>query len=323
MLTIERMRGIQMSPRPIGHQIVSEWLLRWSYQRPPRTQVEVDGLEHLTTAEPMFIAMNHTDRFNYLPLLARLHRHDRYAACWVKAKYFDNPVTSIIMGLLNQIPLPSRGYFIAHMWADTFSEAIDSDTYRRLRDVVDGESTIEAALSDSEKTQLFIGAHGGQSFAEVFEERFALYMSEVVGLTERALQAGLHVLVFPEGTRSTRLGEGRSGIVQVAHHLGVPIVPVGCSGSDLLYPGNAPFSHGGSVHYRVGAPMEFSSGPLSQFRIDATFRPLSRSARLAHNEHFGRATSVVMDAINTLLEPRYQRPTDPTGDQRSDIGRFV
>ena len=61
---------------------------------------------------------------------------------------------------------------------------------------------------------------------------FAAMMQRVVEINRDGLQKGLHLLVFPQGTRSRRLTRGHTGAAQIALHTGAPVIPVGCSGSD-------------------------------------------------------------------------------------------
>ena len=82
--------------------------------------------------------------------------------------------------------------------------------------------------------------------------------------TQAALDAALEVLtrgwafgVYPEGTRSRdgRLYRGRTGIAWLALQTGVPVVPVGLSGTDRVQPVGARFPRIGRVQVRFGAPI--------------------------------------------------------------------
>ncbi|MHB1138274.1 MAG: lysophospholipid acyltransferase family protein, partial [Microthrixaceae bacterium] len=81
----------------------------------------------------------------------------------------------------------------------------------------------------------------------------------------RALDAATEVLdagelfgIYPEGTRARdgRLHKGHTGVARLALRTGVPIVPVGIIGSDLVQPPDAktpkPFRR---VHIRFGRPI--------------------------------------------------------------------
>jgi 1-acyl-sn-glycerol-3-phosphate acyltransferase len=79
-----------------------------------------------------------------------------------------------------------------------------------------------------------------------------------------ALDAALGVLakgwafgVYPEGTRSRdgRLYRGRTGIAWLALHAGVPVVPVGLTGTDRVQPVGATFPRPHRVRVKFGEPI--------------------------------------------------------------------
>ncbi len=82
-----------------------------------------------------------------------------------------------------------------------------------------------------------------------------------------ALRAGLDILragelfgIFPEGTRSPdgRLYKGRTGVARLALQAGVPVIPAGLIGTDVIAPPGRVFSRIMSPTVRFGAPMDFS-----------------------------------------------------------------
>jgi 1-acyl-sn-glycerol-3-phosphate acyltransferase len=323
VLTLERIRRIQLTDRPLAQRVLAALLLNLDYRFPRRTEIVVEGLEHVLDTGPCFLAMNHTDRYNYWPFQCHLHLSGRYTATWVKGKYYDSALTGGFMDLMSQIPLASRGYVIATAWKQAGTGRLDGDTYRVLRDVVDGKAPVEAALDRGGATAEFVRAHGGQGFAEHMQARFGALMDEVMRLNQQAFDVGLYVLVFPQGTRSIRLSKGHTGLMQVAQHLGVPIVPIGCSGSDKVYPGDLPFAKGGRIVYRCGAPLHLDGPELGAHRVTTPFRPLTRAATAAHGEAFQAATDVVMDRIEQLVDPEYRYAEDRASDGVSGVDRFV
>ena len=88
--------------------------------------------------------------------------------------------------------------------------------------------------------------------------------------SERALNTGLRVLksgellgIYPEGTRSPdgRLHRGRTGVARLALQAGVPVVPVGLIGTDVVMPKEAKlprFRGGIRVQVRFGKPIDTS-----------------------------------------------------------------
>ena len=75
----------------------------------------------------------------------------------------------------------------------------------------------------------------------------------------RLLAAGRDVIVFPEGTRSRdgRTGDFHRGAARLAAAAGVPLVPVGLSGTGTLLPpgGSARRARRAPVIVRFGAPV--------------------------------------------------------------------
>jgi 1-acyl-sn-glycerol-3-phosphate acyltransferase len=79
------------------------------------------------------------------------------------------------------------------------------------------------------------------------------------------LEAGSLVALYPEGTRSTdgNVHRGRTGVARLALECGVPVVPVGISGTEAIQPRGSrllrPFRR---VRVRFGEPMTFDSAGL-------------------------------------------------------------
>jgi 1-acyl-sn-glycerol-3-phosphate acyltransferase len=82
------------------------------------------------------------------------------------------------------------------------------------------------------------------------------------------LKAGEIVGIFPEGTRqkpgeSSDLGEAHEGVAFIAMRAGVPVVPVGISGTDKALPKGAKLPRFPRVTIRFGEPVlaeQFSEG---------------------------------------------------------------
>lgn len=117
---------------------------------------------------------------------------------------------------------------------------------------------------------------------------------EAFRLAQRILDQGHILFVFPEGTRSPdgALQEARDGIAVLALRTGAPIVPLGISGSNRVWPKGQKLPHpGGHVTIRVGTP----------FR-PADLLPPDTDRRTAK----GLVTTMIMERIAALL-PRAQR----------------
>ncbi|TDC75767.1 1-acyl-sn-glycerol-3-phosphate acyltransferase [Micromonospora sp. KC606] len=80
-----------------------------------------------------------------------------------------------------------------------------------------------------------------------------------------ALRSGDLVAVYPEGTRSPdgRLYRGRTGAVRLAVAAGVPIIPVGVTGTDKVQPIGARVPRPGKakITIRFGKPLDFTGRP--------------------------------------------------------------
>jgi 1-acyl-sn-glycerol-3-phosphate acyltransferase len=110
-------------------------------------------------------------------------------------------------------------------------------------------------------------------------------------LAQRILGEGQILFVFPEGTRSPDgvLQEARDGLAVLALRSGAPIVPIGISGSNRVWPKGQRFPHpGGRVTIRVGAPFR----PADEL-------PPGTDRRTAK----GLVTTMVMERIAALLPP--------------------
>jgi 1-acyl-sn-glycerol-3-phosphate acyltransferase len=329
MLDLERLEHIRLRGRPIGQLIIGNVALALDYRFPRKTEIVLEGArEHIAATGGAFLAMNHTDRYNYWPFQYAMYRAGLpFTATWVKGKYYENRFVGAFMDSMNNIPLPSRGYVIATEFRKRVGRAPTDAEYRVLRDLVDGKKSPADALGASEGALLeFIAPEGGpEKFLTRFDALFDRMLAHVVDLNRQATQElGLNVLVFPEGTRSRRLGKGLNGVAQISQYLGAPIVPVGCNGSDQLYPGNSPFSKGGRVVYRVGKPLLADGPELVQFRVprdDAL--PFSREAAARHGERYDAITRVVMDRINELLDPPYRRAAEAGKPAEQGVRRFL
>jgi 1-acyl-sn-glycerol-3-phosphate acyltransferase len=107
--------------------------------------------------------------------------------------------------------------------------------------------------------------------------------------------------IYPEGTRSRdgRLYRGRTGVAQLALTAGVPVVPVGLTGTADLQPVDATWPRLAKVTVRFGQPIDFAG------RFEGV--PRGRARR--------EATDEIMDAIAALsgqqrVDAYNERPDD-------------
>lgn len=326
MLTLPRLKQIHLKTTPIGQVMVANLVLAFDYRFPKETDIQLEGIENLPQDRSVFIAMNHTDKYNYWPFQFRMHKMGlRYTATWVKGKYYTHPITALFLDKMNNIPMPSRGYLIVTRFRELMGRKPEGEEYRTLRDLGEGKTTSEEARAH-DVVRAYLDLEETDDYASLLEGRFLAYVKEVIRIHREAQASqAIHFLVFPQGTRSVQLLPGHTGMMHMAQHLGLDIVPVGCSGSDLLYPSDNPFSRGGKVTYRVGEPLSLDGPEMSPYRIREDFIPFSRDANERFQERFEAGTGVVMDHINGLLEPRYQYGTDGDAvtDASDNVRRFL
>ncbi|MDD5169485.1 MAG: lysophospholipid acyltransferase family protein, partial [Syntrophales bacterium] len=307
---LEYLNNIKLVSNPLSQRFIARMVLLPNYEIVRKVDIVVENMERIPLNQNVIFAMNHTDRFNYWPFQYRLWRLRKYpfTTVWVKGKYYRNAILARALDLCNLIPVPSMGYLIEEFYTKKYKRRIDREQYRIVRDTVDAkrEGTDAYMKNLKETVHLF-----GDSFVEFLRGYYEKLMARVAELSLLALfEKSLSVIVFPEGTRGSQLGEGRTGIAQLALHTGKTVIPVGCNYSDSIYPGSSPFAKSGRVVYRVGKPITLDN-QLKDFRIMDPFGLLSRVSQNRYGQQFEGATRVIMDGINALLDEPYRK--SPTG----------
>ena len=333
------MRSIRIQPTPYAQMATAALVLRPNYAA-CRVRITVEGIEHIPLEGKVILALNHTDRYNYWPLQYKLWRENVcFTATWVKGKYYNSAAMAKFMRATNNIPTPSRGYILTadahHCLGAPPSDAL----YRLLRTTLDDPERDEAAAKAQAKalgvapeyTRLTTTARtlcglefnpARQSYFDTVERLFGLMMAEFTRLNDEAFALGHKIIVFPEGTRSLTLTTGRPGLAQMALHTGATVVPVGCNGSDQVYPGNSPLARQGHITYRIGQPLT-PQGELSPFQIDAPYVPFTPAAEAAHGKAFQGMTKLVMSRIKDLLDPRYLPDASTSESAVAGTDRFL
>jgi 1-acyl-sn-glycerol-3-phosphate acyltransferase len=335
MLDLARLKRIRLTPAPLGQRLVASTLLRANYNVPKgNVRIDVEGLERLPN-EPVIFAMNHTDKYNYFPFQYDLWRRTgRMTATWVKGKYYESRAVGAFMEWTNNLPTVSRGYILARDFLSTMGRRPSEAEYEALRAWINDTAAVDRDASPAPEADLparllqqprdILGCPfdpARQSYAEAVNATYAAMMREFMSLHDQAFGCGLDLLIFPQGTRSVSLTRGRVGLAQVALHYKKPVVPVGCSGSDLVYPGESPWAKPGRVTYRVGAPIPYGAVPGCD--IDEAFEPFTPAAEHTHRATFQRHVDYVMDRINELVDPPYQYGADLDGTLVAGTDRFL
>jgi 1-acyl-sn-glycerol-3-phosphate acyltransferase len=313
----------RLHARPIGQRLIAHGFLRFDYRK---IELVVEGAS-LIPARPVIYVMNHTDDFNYWPLQYHLlTQFDRYTATWVKGKNYEHPILRAFMRSTNNIPIPSRGYLITRDFMSAVGRRPTEAEYRLLRGAVDGLEATDDGLPEAliGRAREIFGRPfdpANERYVDALEAVFLRMMDRFIALNEEALAMGLDLLVFPQGTRSKRLSRGHIGLAQMALHLGATIVPVGCSGSDVIYPKRSPLTSPGRVVYRIGAPL----GPdeLASFAVPDGCRPFHRADEAANRERYQALVDHVMDRIDGLLDEPYRFAADARSEGTVGTARFV
>jgi 1-acyl-sn-glycerol-3-phosphate acyltransferase len=329
MLDLARLERIQLSSAPVFQRVVAWVLLMPNYDLPPRVRIDFEGTERVPD-EPVIYAMNHTDRYNYWPFQYALwRRRGRFTATWVKGKYYESRAVGRFMEMTNNIPTVSRGYLITKDFLSTMGRRPTDAEYEAARAAVnaaarhepgDGASQLPRELLTRPRDILgYRFDPARETYAEAIEHLFRRMMRRFVELNEEAARLGLDLLIFPQGTRSIRLSRGHVGLAQIAMHLRRPVVPVGCSGSDRVYPGGLPVARPGHIVYRFGDPIR----PADAAWVDEPFEPFTAEAETRHQAPFQRYVDDVMQRIDGLVDPEYRFGADQESEGVSGSNRFV
>lgn len=333
MLDLARLERLKLYRRPLSQRIVGR-MLNVNYGWLPGIGLELEHAERIPP-DPVIYAMNHTDRYNYWPFqYAVWQQLDRFTATWVKGKYYESRFIGRFMESMAQLPTVSRGYLITRDFLAVMNRTPTDQEYATLRAAVDAQAVGDKAelpdppeipemLLRKARNPFGVAYDPGEStWPEYICALFRAMMVRFVELNERAIAIGLDLLIFPQGTRSKRLLPGHIGISQIALHLKIPIVPVGCNGSDGVYPGASPFARRGRIVYRVGEPISYDD--LAAFHIDEPFAPFSAVAERDYAAQFQGVADRVTAGIDELLDAEYRLDAGGAAEVgEKGIHRFV
>ncbi len=314
MLDLNTLQSLRLQRRSRGQDVLGT-LLSPGYRR---IQFGFEGIENLP--EPPFIlAMNHSDRYNNFPFMDWFRRErGLYFASWVKGKYYDNPLMRWFMMAMQQLPTVSKGYVITTDFRSVMGRKSTDAQYRVLKDWVDAQAAVDVGevipapevdeplrkVLDRPRNMLGRGFDpAAETYAQAVLRTFDAMMAQFVRLNEQAMEQGNPLLIFPQGTRSKRLIPARPGVAQIALHLKVPVVPVGCNGSDLVFPNNNPLGRGGPILYRIGTPI--SPEQLAAWH-PGPFVPFSNRASQSFGAQFLEISQHINGRVNELLDEPYQ-----------------
>ena len=306
MVDIEYLKNIKLVSEPLGQKLIGTFFLGPNFNMISRVDIKIENPERIPRDENVIFAMNHTDRFNYWPFQYKMWRMKTlpWTTVWVKGKYYRNDLLAKGLDLCNLIPVPSMGYLIEEFFKKKARRRIAREEYRVVRDVVDGKYDTQESIPQAAMETLRVL---GDNFVEFVRGYYEEVMERVADLSRFAIfERKLNIIIFPEGTRSTQLGQGRTGIAQLALHTGIKIVPVGCNNSEQIYPGTSPVAKSGRITYRIGEPLSLDN-QLKEFKIKEDFKLLSKESQVKYKDQFEGVTRLVMVSINELLDEKYRR----------------
>ena len=323
MVNIKFLNKINLVTWPLGQEFMARAVLCPNYHLFAKVRINMENIENIPKGEPVIFAMNHTDRFNYWPFQYKLWSTKDYpfTTVWVKGTYFNNKILGQFLKLCNTFPVPSKGYLIREQFKKTYQRTTTRDEYRMIKDLLDNKISLPDVLHGAtrEVRDLLSENWGrmskaGVSFLQFIENNYYTMMEKVAQISLGALfEKKLSIIIFPEGTRSVKLAEGRNGIAQLALHSEKAVIPVGCNGSETIYPGSSPFARSGTITYRIGEPMTVHDD-FKAFRIKDSFELFSKESQQQYKEVFDAATEAIMKNIALLLDDRYHVTAQSSAD---------
>lgn len=315
MVDLEFLDKIKLATTPWAQIFVALAILAPNYNLFAKVNIEMENIDNIPKDEAVIFAMNHTDRFNYWPFQYKLWATGGYpfTTVWVKGKYFNNKILGQLLKLCNTFPVPTKRYLIDEFFKKIFHRSTTRDEYRMIKDLLDKKIPLSDVLhSASQDVKTLLSGKWNKmsgvaaSFLQYIENYYYTMMERVAQISLGALfEKKLSIIIFPEGTRSVQLSEGRNGIAQLALHSDKTVIPIGCNGSEAIYPSSSPFAKSGTITYRIGEPMTVHDH-LEDFRIREKFQLFSKKSQEKYKEVFDAATRTIMKKIDMLLDERYR-----------------
>lgn len=292
-------------------------------QHASRTHITFENLDALPSS-PALIATNSTQKFDFLPIRTELKEHGLRVVTVTKGKNYHHPVMGFLLKRLGVVPLASRGYLLLVDFTNVMKRRPTDDEYRALRRHIDeGAPLPDRALENrlEGSPRLLLGHRfvpGADCFRDLHRRVYAAVMAETLRLCRSAVDAGYHVQMYPEGTVSSRLGQGRIGAVQLAWALNLPIVPAGLSGCRRAFRGQSPLLRGGDITIRFGAPFRLPAALLPE-----GFRPFDPEHEATHRATLQQATAELMNRLDPLLDEEHRRAEGFVHDGARGTKRFL
>lgn len=322
MLDLDSMQALPARPSASGLRAIEALVWRW--WRRAGVEVALEGWDGLPQG-PVIFAMNHSHKYDFLMFRVPMQRRGRPAQTWVKARAWNDLGMRWFLGRHGNLPLLSRGYILASDFQAVHGRRPQEAEYRTMRDALDQGSPLpEGPLWDAlrQRRRAILGlpyAPSRQSWQGAIAQVYQQAMEHTLERSRQAIAQGSSLHIYPQGTVTSRLTRGRSGAVQAAAALGLPLVPVGCSGVRRAMPGKGLGFAPGRVVLRFGAPLYVRAFQVSG---EQQPRPFVPGWEARHRALLERETRRLMLAINDLLEPEYQGGDHITSDGTRGVARF-
>lgn len=273
---------------------------------------------------PCIIATNHTHNYDFLPLRYLFyHQQGILMSTWIKARAWQHPTMMHYLSNTGNVPLASRGYILSADFRALIGRKPSDQEYRALRDHLDHgvelpDEEVFQRLSEHKREILGLQFTPTEhSYREMIELCFEEFMESTLTVAERAVHFGHFQHLNPQGTRSSRLTEGRPGTIHIASRLNLPILPVAVLGMREAMPNQGLKSAGGEVIVRCGEPYMPSLSELSE-----SYRPFFVE-QSSDQEIIDRELKTLMQKINALCDERYCMRQDYVTDGKVGVDRFL
>jgi 1-acyl-sn-glycerol-3-phosphate acyltransferase len=154
------------------------------------------------------------------------------------------------------------------------------------------------------KEQIFVGPLGKfLTWQGAIKVKAGGSDADAYRVCRKLLEQGEALIIFPEGTRShdSQLGKAMPGVALLATRTGVPVLPVGISGTDRFLGRGARFPRIGTrITVRVGRPFQLVADPS-----------------LPRREALEAANEELMQRIAALVDEGHRGPYDPLASVES------
>ena len=321
IVDLREMGNINPIANPVAWAISSVvfWLVQNVYGG---VRVEIEDFPEMSS--PVLFAMNHSHYFDFMQSRRSMFKQKGVmTTTFVKVRAFQNRLEGAYIKSMGNIPTISRGYLISADFAQLHQRKLDEDEYRALRNHINmGEPLPDEpcyrALQETPRDMLGFGFDPKQmTYREAVGACYSKAMATTIALARKVTDAGHCMHIYPEGLFSSRLSRGRIGAVQFALALDLPIVPVGFSGMNQLFPRKKMVPNKrGVLKMRFGKPYR-----LDRSRFEG-FTPFSPADEIQFQDALKDETHQLMNRINDLLDEECSWGSDLAGDGFKGVARF-